>query len=64
MSLQDIQTKALTYIGLQGHEVQDTCMLYNFLIESLTDAFKAQVLLYEHDYTITPMGGPPLMKDR
>ena len=38
-------------------------MLYNFLIKSLTDSFKAQVLLYEQDYTITPMGGQPAMKD-
>ena len=63
MSLQDVQTKALTYVGLQGREAQDTYMLYNFLIESLMDAFKAQVLLYEQDYTITPMGGLPAMKD-
>ena len=63
MSLQDVQTKALTYVRLQGHEAQATYMLYNFLIESLMDAFKVQVLLYEHDYTITPMGRPPLMKD-
>ena len=27
------------------------------------DAFKAQVLLYEHDYTIMPLGGLPSMKD-
>ena len=64
MPLQDVKTKALTYIGLQGREVQDAYMLYNFLIESLTDAFKAQVLLYEHDHTITPTAGLPLMKDR
>ena len=63
MSLQDVQTKALTSVGLQGREAQDTYMLYNFLIESLTEAFKAQVLLYEQDYTITPMGGLPSMKD-
>ena len=37
MSLQDIQAKALTYIGMQGREAQDSYMLYNFLIESLTD---------------------------
>ena len=63
MSLQDVQIKALTYVGLQGCEVQDAYMLYNFLIKSLTDAFKAQVFLYEHNYTITPMGRLPLMKD-
>ena len=63
MSLQDVQTKVLTYVGLQGCEAQDAYMLYNFLIESLRDAFKAQVLLYEHNYTIMPMGGLPLMKD-
>ena len=63
MSLQDVQAKALTYVGIQGCEAQDSYMLYNFLIESLTDSFKAQVLLYEQDYTITPMGGQPAMKD-
>ena len=63
MSLQDMQAKALTYVGIQGREAQDTYMLYNFLIESLTDSFRAQVLLYEQDYTITPMGGQPSMKD-
>ena len=63
MSLQDVQTNALTYVSLQGHEAQDAYMLYNFLIESLMDTFKAQVLLYEQDYTITPMGGQPTMKD-
>ena len=63
MSLQDVQTKALTYVRMQGREAQDAYMLYNFLIESLTDAFKAQVLLYEQDYTIMPMGGLPSMKD-
>ena len=63
MSLQDMQTKALAYVGIQGREAQDSYMLYNFLIESLTDSFKAQVLLYEQDYAITPMGGQPAMKD-
>ena len=63
MSLQDVQTKALTYVRMQGCEAQDAYMLYNFLIKSLTDAFKAQVLLYEQDYTITPLGGLPSMKD-
>ena len=62
MSLQDVQAKALTYVGIQGREAQDSYMLYNFHIESLTDSFKAQVLLYEQDYTITPMGGQPAMK--
>ena len=37
MSLQDVQTKALTYVGMQGHEAQDAYMLYSFLIESLMD---------------------------
>ena len=64
MSLQDIQAKALTYVGMQGCEAQESYMLYNFLIEPLTDSFKAQVLLYKQDYTITPMGGQPAMKDR
>ena len=64
MSLQDVQAKALTYVGIQGREAQDSYMLYNFLIESLMDSFKAQVLLYKQDYTITPMGGQPPMKDR
>ena len=63
MSLQDVQAKALTYVGMQGREAQDSYMIYNFLIESLTDSFKAQVQLYEQDYTITPMGGQPAMKD-
>ena len=63
-SLQDVQAKALTYVRMQGREAQESYMLYNFLIESLTDSFKAQVLLYEQDYTITPMGGQPVMKDR
>ena len=63
MSLQDVQAKALTYLSIHGHEAQDSYMLYNFLIESLTDSFKAQVLLYEQDYTITPMGGQPAMKE-
>ena len=63
MSLQDVQAKALTYVRIQGREAQDSYMLYNFLIESLTDSFKAQVLLYEQDYTITPIGGQPAMKD-
>ena len=55
MSLQDVQAKALTYVGMQGCKAQDSYMLYNFLIESLMDSFKAQVLLNEQDYTITPM---------
>ena len=63
MSLQDIQAKALTYVGIQGREAQDSYMLYNFLIELLTDSFKVHVLLYKLDYTITPMGGQPAMKD-
>ena len=63
MSLQDVQAKALTYVGMQGREAQDSYMLYNFLIESLTDSFKAQVLRYEQDYTITPMAGQLTMKD-
>ena len=63
MSLQDDQTKALTYVRLQGREAQDAYMLFNFLIESLTDSFKAQVHLYEQDYMIMPMGQLPAMKD-
>ena len=63
MSLQDVQAKALTYVRMQGREAQDSYMLYNFLIESLMDSFKPQVLLYEQDYTITRMGGQPAMKD-
>ena len=63
MSLQDVQAKALNYVGIQGRESQDSYMLYNFLIESLTDSFKAQVLLYEQDYFITHMRGQPDMKD-
>ena len=63
MSLQDVHAKALTYVGIQTREAQDSYMLYNFLIASFTDSFKAQVLLYEQDYTITPMGGKPAMKD-
>ena len=55
MSLQDVQTKALTYVRLQGREAQDAYMLFNFLIESLTDSFKAQVHLYEQDYMIMPI---------
>ena len=61
--LQDVQAKALTYIRLQGHEAQDAYMLYNVLMESFMDSFNAQMLLYEQDYTITPMGGLPAMKD-
>ena len=38
-------------------------MLYIFLIKPLTDAFKVQVFLYETNYTITPVGGQPAMKD-
>ena len=63
MTLQDVQAKALNYVGIQGRESQDSYMLYKFIIESLTDSFKAQVLLYEQDYTITRMGGQPDMKD-
>ena len=63
MSLQDVQAKALTYVGMQGRQAQESYMLYNFLIESLTDSFKAQVLLYEQDYNIMPMGGQPAMKE-
>ena len=55
MSLQDIQAKPLTYVGMQGCKAQDSYMLYNFVIDSLMDSFKAQVLLYEQHYTITPM---------
>ena len=57
MSLQEVQAKALTYGGMQGGEAQDSYMLYIFLIKSLTDSIKAQVLLYEQDDTITPSGG-------
>ena len=35
-------------------------MLYLFIIESFTDTMKAQVLLYEVDYTITPVLGLPM----
>ena len=63
MSLQNVQTKAHTYVGLQGQEAQDVYMLYIFLIKSLTDAFKAQVLLYETEHTITLVGDQPSMED-
>ena len=63
MSLKDIQAKVITYVRMHGCEAQDSYMLYIFLIESLTDFFKAQVLLYKQDYTITTMGGQPAMKD-
>ena len=43
MSLQDMQAKALTYVGIQGREAQESYMLYNFLIESLTDSVKGSM---------------------
>ena len=69
MSLQDTQAEVQTYMGQQVRSVQDSYMLYRFIMESLTDTFKAQVLHYEADYTITPVigllpmkGGPTLLK--
>ena len=61
MSLQDIQAKTLTYVGMQGREAQDSYMLYSFLIESLMDSSKAQMLLYENDRipSTTPGADPP-----
>ena len=63
ITLQDAQNKAQTYVGQQVQNAQDSYMLHLFIIESLTDTFKSQVLLYEADYTITPQGRQQPMKD-
>ena len=38
-------------------------MLYLFIIKSLTDTFKAQVLFYEEDYMVTNTASTASMKD-
>ena len=50
-------------MGQQVHDVQNSCMLYLFIIEPLTDTFKAQVLLYKEEYTVMLASGGMSMED-
>ena len=61
MTLQDVHSKAMTYVGQQLHNAQHSYMLYLFIIESLMDTLKTQVLLYEEDCMLMNAGAS--MKD-
>ncbi|KAL7562143.1 hypothetical protein ACA910_016701 [Epithemia clementina (nom. ined.)] len=48
-----VRTHAATYVGTQTRNAQNSDMLYHCLMASLTSAFKGQVLLNSHEYTVT-----------
>ena len=48
----EVRTRATTYQDQQMRDAQNSDMLYYFLIESLTETFKAQVLLFVDNFTI------------
>ena len=48
----EVRARATTYQGQQTRDAQNSDMLYYFLIESLTETFKAQVLLFVDNFTI------------
>ena len=48
----EVRARATTYQGQQTRDAQNSDMLYYFLIESLTETIKAQVLLFVDNFTI------------
>ena len=52
VTMTQVTARANQYIGTQTRDAQNSDMLYNLLIESLTEDFKAQVLLFVNDFTI------------
>ena len=52
VTMTQVTARANQYIGQETRDAQNSDMLYNFLIESLTEDFKEQVLLFVDDFTI------------
>ena len=62
-TLQDIIDHAPTYVGQATQQAQNRQMLFNFFIESLTNMFKGQVLLYQSQYQVNnAYNGPALLR--
>ncbi|KAL7559272.1 hypothetical protein ACA910_014622 [Epithemia clementina (nom. ined.)] len=53
VSMTNVQTRAQQYVGTPSRNAQNADMMYHFLIDSLESAYKAEVLLYQDDYTVT-----------
>ena len=53
VSLDNTRTHAVTYVNTPTRDAQDNDMFYYFLADSLTNEFRATVLLYADTYTVT-----------
>ena len=53
VSLENTRTHATSYINTPTRDAQDNDMFYYFLSDSLTNDFRATVLLYADIYTVT-----------
>ena len=53
VSLENTRTHATTYVNTPTRDTQDNDMFYYFLADSLTNEFRATVLLYSDVYTVT-----------
>ena len=55
VSLENTRAHATTYVNTPMRDAQDNDMFYYFLADSLTNEFRATVLLYSEVYTVTNM---------
>ena len=53
VSLENTKAHATTYVNTPTRDAQDNDMFYYFLADSLTNEFRATVLLYSEVYTVT-----------
>ena len=53
VSLENTRAHATTYVNTPTRDAQDNDMFYYFLADSLTNEFRATVLLYSEVYTVT-----------
>jgi hypothetical protein len=58
VTMQEVMARAQQYIGQPTRDAQNSDMLYHYIMNSLTDSFKSEVLLYVDQYTVnnTPDG--------
>ena len=58
INMDNINSHATTYTGMQTREAQNSEMLYHFLMNSVTTEFTTKLVLYQEDYMINgaPIG--------
>ena len=61
--MDDINSHATTYTGMQTREAQNSKMLYHFLMNSVTTEFTTKLVLYQEDYMINGAWGVSFQED-